>query len=203
MREKLTPAVARRATEAKEPVFIWDTSLPGFGLMVTKNGHRSWPVQYRYRGKSQRKNLSGVLDLTKARKAAKAILGAAAAGKDPIGEEREQTKAVKNTLEFVYGEYFRRDGAKLRTGDRQRQDMERLVFPTLAPKSSAARSCGFSIASRRRAVRTWPKPSCGMCPGFAPGTPAGTMISSRQSGAACRASRPGKRRAIMFSPMMR
>jgi integrase len=137
MRAKLTPALVRRAIEDKKPVFIWDTSLPGFALSVTKAGHHSWPVQYRHRGKSQRKNLSGVLGLDAARKAAKAILGAAAAGGDPIGEEREAAKAATNTLQFIHDEYFARDGAKLKSAKRQKQEWARLILPKLGARPIA------------------------------------------------------------------
>ena len=42
MRTKLTPAFAAKATTAAdaERTTYWDTGLPGFGLMVTANGHR-------------------------------------------------------------------------------------------------------------------------------------------------------------------
>jgi hypothetical protein len=91
MREKLTPAVVKKAMEEKSGVVVWDKSLPGFGLLVTKSGHRSWPVQYKHRGTSHRKNLPGVLDLSPARKRAKAILGAAAAGNDRRGARSSQS----------------------------------------------------------------------------------------------------------------
>jgi hypothetical protein len=61
---ELTPAVVKAATDEKKSVFIWDTSLPGFGLRVTAAGRRSWPVQYKRHGVSRRRNLPGVLDLS-------------------------------------------------------------------------------------------------------------------------------------------
>jgi hypothetical protein len=57
MRAKLTLAVVEKVTDETKPVFIWDTTLPGFGLMVTAAGHRSWPVQYKQHGVSRRRNL--------------------------------------------------------------------------------------------------------------------------------------------------
>jgi integrase len=134
MRAKLTPAVVKKATEEKKPVFIWDATLPGFGLMVTAGGHRSWPVQYKQHGVSRRRNLPGVLDLRAARKEAKAILGAAAAGRDPIGERRQQARQARHTLQFVFEEYFARDGAKLKSSERQKQDWHRLVLPKLGAR---------------------------------------------------------------------
>jgi integrase len=137
MRAKLTPAVVKAATGEKKPVFIWDTSLPGFGLRVTAAGHRSWPVQYKQHGVSRRRNLPGVLDLSAARKEAKAILGEAARGLDPIGAQRQKAKEAANTLEAVAREYFGRDGKKLRSIERQVRDWERLVFPRLGKRPIA------------------------------------------------------------------
>jgi hypothetical protein len=57
MRAKLTPAVVEKVTDEKKSVFIWDSTLPGFGLMVTAAGHRSWRVQYKQHGVSRRRNL--------------------------------------------------------------------------------------------------------------------------------------------------
>jgi hypothetical protein len=61
---------------------------------------------YKQHGVSRRRSLPGVVDLGAARKPAKAILGAAAAGRDPIGERHQQAREAKNTLQFIHSEYF-------------------------------------------------------------------------------------------------
>ncbi len=38
-----------KAPEGKDREFWWDEGLPGFGLMVTANGAKSYVVQYRSR----------------------------------------------------------------------------------------------------------------------------------------------------------
>jgi Arm DNA-binding domain len=82
MRTKLTPGFAAKAATAAdaERTTYWDLGLPGFGLMVTANGHRSYVVQYRAAGRSRRMHLKNSLTLTAARREAKAILGAVAKG---------------------------------------------------------------------------------------------------------------------------
>jgi hypothetical protein len=120
MRSKLTPALVQspsaipavkeemdRAKErGRDRIFVWDTALEGFGLMLMATGSQSYVVQYRHNGKSLRTSLSAILDLTAARKKAKAILGEAAQGHDPIGQERRAREAVKNTLQSIHDEYF-------------------------------------------------------------------------------------------------
>jgi integrase len=134
MRTKLTPAfVAKAAAEAgKERSVYWDAALPCFGLMVTAAGHRSYVVQYRNaQGASRRKTLAGVLSLDKARKEARKIVGDVAKGHDPLDEERRKAAAAADTLQAVAGEFFKREGRKLRTGARRLREFERLIFPTL------------------------------------------------------------------------
>ena len=46
MRGRLTPAFAAKAATAPgaKRTTYWDAGMPGFGLMVTANGHRSYVV---------------------------------------------------------------------------------------------------------------------------------------------------------------
>src|SRR5271169_1698893 len=72
------------ASPGAERTMYWDQSLPGFGLMVTTKGAKSYVVQYRAGRRSRRMTINGVLDLSKARKRAKALLGEVAHGRDPL-----------------------------------------------------------------------------------------------------------------------
>src|ERR1700746_58948 len=49
MRHRLTAAFVTKAAPVadKDRTVFWDTTQPGFGLMVTRNGARSYVVQYR------------------------------------------------------------------------------------------------------------------------------------------------------------
>ena len=81
MKVKLTPAfVLKAAPPAKgDRIIYWDEALPCFGLMITKNGHRSFVVQYRANGVSRRLTFKdksrGGLSLDKARREAKSVIG--------------------------------------------------------------------------------------------------------------------------------
>src|SRR5215831_16128744 len=104
MRKKLTPALVKTPLAdpdvkaefdkaGRDRIFIWDEAIEGFGLMVmTATRSQSYVVQYGHEGETRRRSLSDVLELTTARKEAKGLLGEAARGHDPIGEERRRAR---------------------------------------------------------------------------------------------------------------
>ena len=122
MRSKLTPAFAAKAkaTPGHARTTYWDVGMPGFGLMVTANGHRSYVVQYRAAGRSRRMHLKAGLTLTAARREARAILGTVARGGDPLTVRRKAERAESDTLKAIVEEYIAREGGRLRTiGERK------------------------------------------------------------------------------------
>ena len=72
MQVKLTAGFAATAgapTSGKDRVIYWDEKRPGFGLMVTVAGKRSFVFQYRNaQGDSRRASLSGTTKLPDAHK---------------------------------------------------------------------------------------------------------------------------------------
>src|SRR5262249_39678416 len=121
MQSKLTPAFVKAAVaeHGKHRTVFWDVTLPGFGLMVTRSGARSYVVQYRTNGRSRRLTLdTGRLSLKQARREARKHLGEAEKGGDPLGERRKLEAAAEaakaGTLETLAQEYFRREGRKIR-----------------------------------------------------------------------------------------
>jgi integrase len=130
--QKLTAAFVQnaRAEEGKERSIYWDSTLPSFGLMVTRAGHRSYVLQYRNGGQTSRRiTLSSVLNLDSARREARKILGEVARGEDPAQDRRKV--ANLNSLQAVCERYLEREGRKLRSAARRKADLERLVYPTL------------------------------------------------------------------------
>jgi integrase len=136
MRTKLTPAFAAKATTAAdaERTTYWDAGLPGFGLMVTANGHRSYVVQYRAAGRSRRMHLKNGLTLTAARREAKAILGAVAKGGDPLGQRRKAQRAESDTLRAIVEEYLTQEAGRLRSIGEHRAVLQRYVLPALGSR---------------------------------------------------------------------
>jgi integrase len=136
MRHKLTPAFVQKtkADPDKDRTIYWDTAIPGFGLMVTAGGHKSYVVQYRAAGTSRRIHFKGVIRLDVARREAKKVIGAVAQGRDPLLERHKEAAEATNTLRAIATEYFTREGGNIRTMDERRATLERLVFPKLGSR---------------------------------------------------------------------
>jgi integrase len=136
MRTKLTPAFCQRAKAepGAERTLFWDAEMPGFGLVVTGTGHRSYVVQYRTGRRSRRMTIDGVLGLAAARKRARSLLGEVANDRDPLRERRKAVELQENTLRSIAEEYLTREGKKLRTLDQRREMLGRLVYPKLGAR---------------------------------------------------------------------
>jgi integrase len=135
MRVKLTPAFIAKATATGEHQAVyWDAAMPGFGLMVTPAGHKSFVVQYRADGKSRRATIKFGPGLDAARREARALQGRVARGRDPVGEKSAARHAVMTTLRYVADSYFKSEGSKLRTLAARRSAFDRLVLPTLGSR---------------------------------------------------------------------
>src|SRR5262249_14949487 len=110
---KLTAAfVENIRAPAKDRVIYWDAAQPGFGVMLTAGGKRSWLCQYRSHGRSRRMTIDGRLSLDQARKLAKRYQGEVAHGRDPIEEERQKERSARNTFEAIGREYLAREAKR-------------------------------------------------------------------------------------------
>jgi integrase len=104
----------------------WDDSLPGFGLVVTRAGHKSYVCRYRVNGSRQQHRMTiadaRVLSLDDARKEAKAIKGAVIRGGDPLIERRRAEASAADTLQAVCEEFLTRQaGMKIKGEGKDRK----------------------------------------------------------------------------------
>ena len=144
MKTKLTPAFCLRAplpSGGKDRCIYWDEQFPGFGLMVTASGHRSFVIQYRSRGVQRRLSFktaqTGGLGLMEARQWAKEVIGQVIRGADPVLERRAAAGAAENTLQSIAEEYLQREGKALRSARQQRLVLLRLVYPSIGARQIA------------------------------------------------------------------
>jgi integrase len=136
MRTKLTPAFIAKAEPptTTDRAIYWDQALRGFGLVVTKAGHRSFVYQYRAGHVSRRMTFSIDLGLEKARKEARKALGRVASGGDPLQEKRKAEARAENTLQSICEEYLRREGGRLRSKSQLEGALKRAVYPKLGAR---------------------------------------------------------------------
>jgi integrase len=135
MKHKLTPAFVQAPPfppEGRDRVVYWEGN---FGLMVTKQGHKSFVVQYRAGRQSRRMSLKAGLNLRDARKEAKGILGAVAKGSDPLADKRKAAAASTATFKAIAEKFFEGEGKKLRTGKQRKRTLERLVYPKFGKRA--------------------------------------------------------------------
>jgi integrase len=114
---------AAACPSGKKDALVFDSDLPGFGLRVSAAGGKVFLAQYRIGKVVRRIPLGGfgVLTVEEARKLAKAILGAVAAGADPAAERRSKAAAdaVARLADQFTFEKLIEDWAKARATDRR------------------------------------------------------------------------------------
>ena len=135
MEAKITKRLVDSLSTEKDRDFAWDTDLPGFGLMVTRTGAKSYILQYRMGGrgsKTKRYTIGkhGPLTPDQARAEAKRLLGQVSAGTDPAAEkaaarEPKVGKTVADAVEL----FLVRHAGQLRTADRLRRMIDTDILP--------------------------------------------------------------------------
>lgn len=103
---KLSKRVVDHAQPGQSDYFLWDETLPGFGLRVFASGRRSYVVQYRADGRTRRFTIGphGVWTPETARKEALVLLGRVAQGDNPA--ERKQLDANAITMKELCARYL-------------------------------------------------------------------------------------------------
>jgi integrase len=137
MKVKLTPSFVAKPTLPESPkdrTIHWDGAMPGFGLMVTANGHASFVCQYRTGRRSHRMSLKPGLTLQDARREAKKLLGDVARGGDPLVERQKAARAGDDTFQSIAEAYIKREGKSVRSMGQRRAVLERVVYPRLGAR---------------------------------------------------------------------
>ena len=104
----LTPRLARQSKPQAKDTFLFDKSLPGFGLRIHPSGRKVWIVQARIEGRSRRIVIArhGEMELAEARHRARDILARIRAGDNPA-DDIQREKKTPAFREFA-DEYLRR-----------------------------------------------------------------------------------------------
>jgi integrase len=140
---KLTKKVVEKAEpDAKRDSFIWDSTLPGFGLRLYSSGARKYVVQYRTKGNRQRRfalGAHGVLTTEQARDMARNILADVSRGRDPAAERRAAREAP--TVRDLARDYLDRHAIPNKRPASVADDeamLDRVILPKLGPAKVTA-----------------------------------------------------------------
>ncbi len=104
----LTPRLARQSKPQAKDTFLFDKSLPGFGLRIHPSGRKVYIVQARIEGRSRRIVIArhGEMELAEVRRRARDMLARIRAGENPADDIRRE-KETPTFREFA-DEYLRR-----------------------------------------------------------------------------------------------
>jgi integrase len=117
----------------------------GLYLIIQPSGAKSFAFRYKHGGRTAKLTFGPAeIGLAAARKLAASKLYDLAQGKDPAAEKRAakaakraEADAAADTLKAICEEYLKREGAKIRSGDRRASDLKRLVYPKLGARPIA------------------------------------------------------------------
>src|SRR5262249_53005492 len=104
----------------RNELFLWDNELQGFGLRLRRHTDgslvRTWVVQYRIHGRTQRISLARFerLTPTEARKAARRKLAYLPFDRDPQAERQAKRRETRQTFRAVVADYLADRESKLR-----------------------------------------------------------------------------------------
>jgi hypothetical protein len=135
---KLTKSVVENIQPETRDMFLWDDSLPGFGIRVLPSGKRSFVLQYRNAERRTRcitLGRFGVLTVQQARQKAIQLLAEVNGGGDPAESKRETSEAP--TLSDLADRYLRDHAEPKKKASSVREDRRQLkirILPVLGTR---------------------------------------------------------------------
>ena len=130
-RAKLTNTEVDKLVYEGKRKRVWDSQIPGFNAIVTKSGHKSFYLRYRWNGQVRDFKLGtyGAITAAQARKLALTAAGDVARGIDiqarkkneKIAEARKKRSTLGKFIEQVYGPYLT---SEKKSGDQMLARME-------------------------------------------------------------------------------
>jgi integrase len=139
---KLTDNFVKDATAepGAERTIFWDTEVQRFGLMVTRNGHKSFVLQYRDRSTGEQHRLSIPQDaftVKKAREWARDNKADVHLGGNPIADRRKLERLEKTTFAAVTEKYLKTSATKFRSIKLVKSSLDRFALPAFGEKQIA------------------------------------------------------------------
>ena len=131
---KLTKRVIETASSGSKESYIWDNSVPGFGLRVMPSGRKSYVVQYRAGRRSRRITLGSASVITpdQARTRAIAIISEVRSGKDPAADrDSERNALLVSELAQRFDEQHIAIRIKESTAREYRRNLRRFILPAI------------------------------------------------------------------------
>lgn len=131
---KITKTSVDAIKPSSKDQFFWDDALKGFGIRVSPRGKKTFIIQYRFNGRTQRVRLGhhGGLTVFEAKRDARILLGEIAKGKSPAKSLKE--KRDSPILSEV-AERFLNEHAKVRlkptTQSDYRHNLKAYILPSL------------------------------------------------------------------------
>lgn len=131
------PAIRKIEAPAVGYRLIRDDEIPGFGLRVTANDARAFTLTYRIEGRQRRLTIGTwpAWTATAARERAKELRRQVDRGEDPLAEKQARREAP--TFREIAAEYLEKHAAGKKSGYRDREYLERDVFPQWGARKAA------------------------------------------------------------------
>jgi len=140
---KLNKTNIDKITASDKDQFHWDDDLKGFGLRVSPKGRKTFIVQYRHAGRTQRIRIGqhGRITAFDARKDAQILLGEIAQGQSPA----KAAKAFRESPTLTYvAERFMREHVNVRLKPSTQSDYKRNIRAYILPALGSRRVADIS-----------------------------------------------------------